>query len=200
VVDSVSVAAAASGSTSRAKARDVMATKKTKKARGANTGSRRKSSDKTSSGPNTPRTSASQPSTQKARGASINGHGALRTVLEDASADIGCSLSDLTVLSAQVDPYRLDTPSGHRDGQWLARQLDRAIGRERRIHFRGLHYALVSTTNLTKPNGERYRNDDENWTWLVNVAGKAARWPGYIPFPDHRQPERAADHSSQGKG
>src|SRR5262249_41509783 len=63
-----------------------------------------------------------QPSTQKAR---ANGHGVLRSVLEEASA---------------------------------------------------------STRGLIKPNGERYRNDDENWTWLVNVAGKAARWLGYIPF------------------
>jgi hypothetical protein len=112
----------------------------------------------------------------------VNGCGVLRTLLEAASAKIGCSLTNLTVLSAQVDPYRLDTASGHRDGQWLAQQLDRAIGRERRIHWRGLHYVLVSTSSLIKPNGERYRNDDENWTWLVTGAGKAARWLGYIPF------------------
>jgi hypothetical protein len=112
----------------------------------------------------------------------VNGFGVLRSVLERASAKIGSNLTDLTVLSAQVDPYRLDTPSGHRDGQWIAKQLDRAIGKKRRIHWRGLHYALVSTSNLIKPNGERYRNNDENWTWLVNVAGKAARWLGYILF------------------
>jgi hypothetical protein len=57
-----------------------------------------------------------------------------------------------------------------------------AIGKKRKIHWRGLHYALVSTSNLVKPNDEPYRNDDDNWTWLVNVAGKAARWLGYIPF------------------
>ena len=142
----------------------------------------------------------SQASAQKSRGATVNGYGVLRSVLEAASADIGCSLTDLTVLSAQVDPYRLDTPSGHRDGHWVAEQLNHLVGRTKKIHWRGLHYVLVSTSSLIKPNGERYRNDDENWTWLVNVAGKAARWPGYIPFPDHRQPERAADHSSQGKG
>jgi hypothetical protein len=36
--------------------------------------------------------------------------------------------------------------------------------------------------NVVKPNGETYVNDDDNWTWLINVAGKAARWLGYIPF------------------
>jgi len=121
-------------------------------------------------------------------------------VLESASAKIGSSLTDLTVLSAQVDPYRLDTASGHRDGQWVAQQLERAIGKKRRIHWRGLHYALVSTSNLIKPNGERYRNNDENWTWLVNVAGKAARWLGYIPFEritDNRNAEPIIHHKAR---
>jgi hypothetical protein len=95
---------------------------------------------------------------------------------------VGRGLSDLTVLSANVDPYRLDTPSGHRDGQWLAEQLDLAIGPTRKIHWRGLHYALVSTSGLIKPNGQPYRNTDEDWSWMQDVAGKAARWLNYIPF------------------
>ena len=33
-----------------------------------------------------------------------------------------------------------------------------------------------------KPNGEVYRNTDEDWLWLSEAAGKAARWLGYIPF------------------
>ena len=35
---------------------------------------------------------------------------------------------------------------------------------------------------LVKPNGEVYRNNDADWTWLGNCAGKAARWLGYIDF------------------
>jgi hypothetical protein len=116
----------------------------------------------------------------------------LRSVLEAASADIGCSLTDLTVLSAQVDPYRLDTASGHRDGAWLAKELNRAIGRTRRIHWRGLHYALVAKGNVRKPNGVTYVNTDEDWTWLSSVAGKAARWLGYVPF------ERITDNRNDG--
>ena len=49
-----------------------------------------------------------------------NGDGALRRVLEQARGELRCSRSSLTVLSTQIDPYRLDTPSGHRDGAWLA--------------------------------------------------------------------------------
>jgi hypothetical protein len=112
----------------------------------------------------------------------VNGFGALRSVLEGACTKAACNLGDLTVLSAQVDPYRLDTPSGHRDGQWLGEHFNRLIGRNKNIHWRGLHYVLVSTTAIVKPNGEPYRNDDANWTWLIDTAGKAARWLGYIPF------------------
>src|SRR6516225_9841271 len=113
---------------------------------------------------------------------SVNGFGALRSVLEKACLKSGCNLGDLTVLSAQVDPYRLDTPSGHRDGQWLAEHFNRLVGQNRQIHWRGLHYVLVSTTGIIKPNGEPYLNDDANWTWLIDTAGKAARWLSNIPF------------------
>jgi hypothetical protein len=56
------------------------------------------------------------------------------------------------------------------------------VGAERRIHWRGLHYAIVAAGDIRKPNGEIYRNDDANWTWLANSAGKAARWLGYVDF------------------
>lgn len=110
------------------------------------------------------------------------GNGALLRVLENARRELRCGRNKLTVLSTQVDPYRLDTPAGHRDGAWLAEQLDRAVGAERRIHWRGLHYAIVAAGDIRKPNGETYRNDDANWTWLANSAGKAARWLGYVEF------------------
>ena len=131
-----------------------------------------------------------------------NGFGVLRSILEEARHAVDCSLNDLTVLSAHVDPYRLDTSSGHRDGKWLADQLDRAIGRERRIHFRGIHYVLVSSTNLVKPNGAVYRNTNEDWSWLVDVAGKAARWLGYIEFErivDNRNAEPFICHKARVK-
>ena len=61
--------------------------------------------------------------------------------------------------------------------------MDKALGTTRRIHWRGLHYILVSGKKpVLKPNGEVYRNTDEDWLWLTGTAGKAARWLGYIPF------------------
>jgi hypothetical protein len=106
--------------------------------------------------------------------------GALRRVIMAAKRANGFSLDDLTVLSAQIDPYRLDTPAGHRDGSWCAEQFGQA-GRQR-IHLRGLHYAIVVRGNVIKPNGEIYLNDHANWKWLQETASKAARWLKYVPF------------------
>ena len=114
--------------------------------------------------------------------APANGDGALQCVLEDARREERCGRGKLTVLSTHIDPYRLDTPANHRDGAWLAEQLDRAVGEHRRIHWRGLHYAIVAAGDILKPNGAVYRNDYDDWKWLANNAGKAARWLGYIDF------------------
>jgi len=87
-------------------------------------------------------------STHQASLTTVNGFGALRSVLEKACSKTGVRLDDLTVLSTRVDPYRLDTDAGHRDGRWIAEQLDRLVAPGKKIHWRGLHYLLVSTTGL----------------------------------------------------
>lgn len=99
--------------------------------------------------------------------------GALRATLEAA----GGSMAALTVLSTQNDPFRCDTPAGHRDAAWLANTLSRLdIGGQR--HLRGLHYILIGQP---KPDGKPYANTDADWTWLALTA-KAARWLNYVPF------------------
>jgi len=131
-----------------------------------------------------------------------NGLGVLRSILEEARLAVDCSLTDLTVLSAQVDPYRLDTSSGHRDGQWVAEQLERSIGRSKKIHWRGLHYAILSQGNIYKPNGQIYVNSNDDWEWLSTVAGKSARWLGYVPFEkitDNRNAEPFIHHKARVK-
>jgi hypothetical protein len=112
----------------------------------------------------------------------MNGYGLLRTVLEAESEESGFSRAELTVLSPQVDPYRIDTPAGHRDGQWAAKQLAKHFGKSRRTHLRGLHYAIVASGDIRKPDGSVYRNTESDWLWLSGVAVKAARWLGYIDF------------------
>lgn len=103
----------------------------------------------------------------------------LRRALDQAAAESGCPMKDLTVLSAHRDPFRLDTDARHRDGKWLA-DTAAALGLgDRRIHLRGLHYMVLGRP---KPDGSPYENTDADWTWLSEDAGKAARWLGYIPF------------------
>jgi hypothetical protein len=90
-------------------------------------------------------------------------------------------MSDLSVLSPRRDPYRLDTPALHRDGRWLADQIAR-LAVKLPIHLRGLHYAIVAAAVAVRFNGLPYTNTEENWIWLSEVAAKAARWLGYLPF------------------
>ena len=105
----------------------------------------------------------------------------LRARLDEARQSGSWSMGDLSVLSARKDPYRLDTPSFHRDGAWLADQVAR-LALRLPVHLRGLHYALVASASVVKPDGNPYTNTDADWTWLQEVAAKAARWLNYVPF------------------
>ena len=115
---------------------------------------------------------------------SLDQRSPLRQALDAAIAEANgsqLSMKDLTVLAVQNDPFRIDTPAAHRDGEWLAIQVDRLVPASKKIHLRGLHYVLV-TDEPTKPNGETYRNNDADWTWLQDKAADAARWLAYLPF------------------
>jgi hypothetical protein len=105
--------------------------------------------------------------------------GPLRRLLEETAAAEGLAMKDLTVLAPQNDPFRVDTPAGHRDGAWLA-MTARELGLgDRKIHLRGLHYMVLGRP---KPDGTVYVNTEADWLWLSAGAGKAARWLGYLPF------------------
>ena len=43
----------------------------------------------------------------------------LRRLLRATASESGCGMKDLTVLAPQNDPFRLDTPARHRDGNGL---------------------------------------------------------------------------------
>src|SRR5258708_139104 len=109
----------------------------------------------------------------------MTGDGKLRWVLELAAAQNRCTMADLTVLDKANDPFRVDTPAGHRDGGWLATLVsDLGLG-DRTVHLRGLHYAAIGRP---KPDGTPYANTEKDWLWLSSDAAKAARFLGHIPF------------------
>lgn len=121
----------------------------------------------------------------------------LRSAIERAAKEQHCSLGDLTVLAAQNDPFRLDTPSRHRDGKWLADTADRLGLGDRKKHLRGLHYMCIGES---KPSSDPYMNTDDDWLWLSGDCAKAARFLGYIPWeqiPDLRNAEPVIREFSQ---
>jgi hypothetical protein len=50
----------------------------------------------------------------------MSGSSPLHAALDKVIAEEGGSLKDFTVLASQNDPFRVDTPARHRDGEWLA--------------------------------------------------------------------------------
>jgi hypothetical protein len=102
----------------------------------------------------------------------------LRQALDEAMNETGMSMQDLTVMSAQADPFRLDTPAHHRDGKWLADAMATQGLGDRKIHNRGLHYAILGQP---KPDGSMYVSDEKSWLFLEQ-ASNFARWLDYIPF------------------
>jgi hypothetical protein len=109
---------------------------------------------------------------------------ALGNVLRTIKAEHNIGLGDLTVLSPQNDPFRLDTPANHEVGCWLRDQMADAglLSSQATIHNRGIHYALVSRDGVKLPSGLPYENNAECWAFLEDRASKAARWLGYVAF------------------
>src|ERR1700738_3928031 len=103
---------------------------------------------------------------------STNGSGPLRLIMERGESE-GYSMTDLTVLAAQNDPYRYDNESGHRNGKGFKEVLDRLVPGSGTVHLRGLHYRVSSVADVVRPdNGKPYTNTDPDWTWLSVTAAK----------------------------
>lgn len=107
----------------------------------------------------------------------------LRQVLESAVNRERSTLAEFTVLSPQLDPYRLDLPDNHRAGAWFAEVIKRLVPEGDTVHLRGLHYRLVAAGDVIRPDkGLPYINTDDCWLWLTQKAAKAGRWLGYVEF------------------
>lgn len=107
----------------------------------------------------------------------------LGDILRGAKREHGASLCDLTVLSPQNDPFRLDTPANHVKGRWFREHMEACglFSTGARIHNRGIHYAIVSLGRARLPDGSPYVNDADCWAFLED-ASNTARWLGYVPW------------------
>lgn len=107
----------------------------------------------------------------------ING---LRAAIEA----LGGNLEDWTVLGEGTDPFRMDTPGNHREAGWLRNTMIRQGLADKRIHNRGIHYAVLTQP---KPDGCPYgsrpivKGIDPDWIWLQKVS-VAARWLNYVDW------------------
>lgn len=104
---------------------------------------------------------------------------ALGERISSVKKDRGLPLKNLTVLSTQRDPYRLDTPANHAKAIWLLDSYNE-VHEGGRIHLRGLHYKFVG--QVTLPDGNPYINTDEIWLWMSEQCATAARFLGYLPW------------------
>lgn len=98
----------------------------------------------------------------------------------------GASATELTVLTGNNDPYRVETPGKREAADWLLRRIEDIGLGERTIHLRVLHYLSLG---VPKPDGRPYENVYADFKWLAGTAGKAARWLGLLPWEqveDHR--------------
>lgn len=89
------------------------------------------------------------------------------------------SYDELTAMTEESDPYRLDTPKFNEPAEWLVQQIRQKVKPGATIHLRGLHYLLLDEI---KPDGTKYRNTEAEYLWLSKVPAKAARWSGKLPF------------------
>jgi hypothetical protein len=91
------------------------------------------------------------------------------------------SMDSLTVLAVRNDPYRFDHAGGHEDATWFVEVMNRFVPTGE-VHLRGLHYRVVASGDVLKPDGQPYENTEKIWQWLLTEASAAARWLEYVPF------------------
>src|SRR5687768_2655936 len=95
------------------------------------------------------------------------------------ASDLRCRVEDLPGLTRTTDPFYAGQPSHVEAANWFG-HVHETLGFRHGSHLRRIHYALVSTVGITKPNGEPYLNTDQDWKFLVR-ASLDARYLGIIP-------------------
>ena len=119
----------------------------------------------------------------------LNGFG--YASLKALGAELRRPPHSLIVLSDDNDPWLSARPGRRRDGaRWFAdlwARLEIPDG----VHLRRLHYLLVSTANITLPDGTPYLNTHRCWK-LLGSASSDARYLDFVDagaFVDRRAPE-----------
>lgn len=102
----------------------------------------------------------------------------------------GVPPSDLLALAPQNDPFYVGAKRQLEKGKWFA-SIYAAMGSPERCHIRRVHYWLVTTNAIPKPNGQPYENTQNDWS-LLALSAKYARYLGLVPIEnivDRRNPD-----------
>jgi hypothetical protein len=97
---------------------------------------------------------------------------------------------EVLALSEDNDPFYCGRPAHVADGEWFAALWQR-FGFSRGVHLRAIHYRLVVSADVSKPDDTPYRNTNECWKYL-QIAAKSARYLGLVEasdFVDQRSPD-----------
>jgi integrase len=87
----------------------------------------------------------------------------------------GRSVNDYVVLSGQNDPFFVGSKTRIQMAEWFAGLWNKmGYADQMGVHLRRIHYKIVSV-ETAKPNGELYKNTENDWSYLVN-ASKYARY------------------------
>jgi hypothetical protein len=99
------------------------------------------------------------------------------------------TLKACTVLSDNLDPYRVVISDRQRKlAEWVADAFEQTR-QPGKIHIRGVHYRFVG--RVKDLNGALYVNDAGNWL-LIQEAVAAARWCGLLPWDAIKDGRNAA--------
>jgi hypothetical protein len=99
--------------------------------------------------------------------------------LKATARSIGRPVKDLLALAPNNDPFYAGVGFRRCAAEWFA-EIWKQHG-ELGSHLRRLHYRLVSTTSLCKPDGRPYNNTEGDWNFLIAASG-AARYLDLVPF------------------
>jgi hypothetical protein len=99
--------------------------------------------------------------------------------LKAMAKSIGRPIKVLLALAPCNDPFYAGVGSRRQAAEWFADIWAEhgAVG----SHLRRLHYRLISSTVLCKPDRTPYENTESDWTFLV-TASLAARYLDLVPF------------------
>lgn len=112
------------------------------------------------------------------------------STLKKIASRAGLSPSEILALAPQNDPFYVGAKGQLQKGQWFA-AIYKAMGSPPGCHTRRVHYWLVTTNAVPKPNGKPYENTQNDWS-LLCLAAKYARYLGLVPIEniiDRRNPE-----------